>query len=200
MVVIPRKCCLPATTGQRHIGLTVTVTACTRPTHLQGQIQHWEGKWTQISPHPQPRSHLQLILAGKRKLSFLQWTVTGYINHTAKQAPCPGVGGQHKTNSMVFCLFVCLFACLLLGGGLRAVWTFCFILLGFGFFYLCLIDIFWLIILIFFFCCYLGFVSVLFYERESTLNWVDGEVERIWEVLGEGRKHNQNVLYDIFFN
>lgn len=69
------------------------------------------GKWTQIPPHPQPRSHLQLILAGKTRVSFLQRTVTGCINHTVKQAPCPGVGGQHKMNCMGSS--VCLLACFL---------------------------------------------------------------------------------------
>lgn len=47
--------------------------------------------------------------AGKGNVSFLPWSVSGYIDYTLGQAPCPAVIGQHKTNSMVlysvsFCL------------------------------------------------------------------------------------------------
>lgn len=54
-----------------------------------------------------PRSYLQFISSGKKKISFLVWSVTVYINHTLGQALGPGVVGQYKINS-IFLLFVFL--------------------------------------------------------------------------------------------
>lgn len=73
------------------------------------------GEWNKGS-HSSPRSYLQLIPAGKGKTGFLQWSLTGFINHNSGQCPCPGVGGQHKTNPVIF------------------LWSFGFILPCFGFF------------------------------------------------------------------
>lgn len=43
--------------------------------------------------------------AGKGKVSFLPWSVSGYIDYTLGQPPCPAVIGQHKTNSMALYIF-----------------------------------------------------------------------------------------------
>ena len=69
---------------------------------------------------PQPRIYLQWIPLGKGKISALQWSVTGYVNHTPQQIP--GVACQHKMVSvicrivaLVFCLTV-LPVCVFVGG------------------------------------------------------------------------------------
>lgn len=55
------------------------------------------GNGTKLSPPTKKLLHL--ITAGNRKISFLQWGVSGnikYINHTPGQAACPKAVGQHK--------------------------------------------------------------------------------------------------------
>ena len=47
----------------------------------------------------------------EREIRFLQWIDIGYINHMLRQAPCPGVAGQHKANSVGF-VFVSLLLCM----------------------------------------------------------------------------------------
>lgn len=75
-----------------------------------------------------------MIPADEGKIHVLQWSVTGLINHTPKQAPCPEAVGQHKTNSMLFsCSFVCVYG----GDG----FLFVFVLLGFFFLHV-LISVF----------------------------------------------------------
>lgn len=44
---------------------------------------------------PQSGNSVQLITARKGKVSFLRWKVTGYSNHTLRQAPCPGAITKH---------------------------------------------------------------------------------------------------------
>ena len=51
------------------------------------------------SGHKVPPSTKKLA---KKKIIFLQWSDTGYINHIPKQALCSGVGSQHKINFMIF--------------------------------------------------------------------------------------------------
>lgn len=41
---------------------------------------------------PQPRSCLQLVIAGRQNIGFLQGSDIGCINHIPVQAPCSGVG------------------------------------------------------------------------------------------------------------
>lgn len=45
----------------------------------------------------------------QRKITFLQQSLTQYTNHTSGQASCPAVDDQHKSNSVVFGGFICLF-------------------------------------------------------------------------------------------
>lgn len=54
----------------------------------------------------------QLILTEEREISFLQWSVHGFTNHTPGQGVLPGKAVQHKIDFMCyFCLFVCLCVC-----------------------------------------------------------------------------------------
>lgn len=77
--------------------------------HTQGLHKSKPDKipaWRKAIP-PLTRSYLWLIPTGKGKINFLQLSVTGCINHTPKQAPWPGVGGQHTMDTQfwgAFCL------------------------------------------------------------------------------------------------
>lgn len=57
-----------------------------------------------------------LRVYGRGKLGFLQWSNTGYINHTPRQASGSEVVDQHKSNSVGFAcvcfLLLLLFCCL----------------------------------------------------------------------------------------
>lgn len=61
-----------------------------------------------------------VITSVKGKVSFAQWSITGFINHTPTQATCQGLVGKHKMNSMYFCelliflTFFMSFCCLFL--------------------------------------------------------------------------------------
>lgn len=46
------------------------------------------------------------------KISFLQWSVTGNINHTARQTWCSGIVAQHTTGSMDFWCTFCFGFCI----------------------------------------------------------------------------------------
>lgn len=43
---------------------------------------------------------IKKLCTGRGKVSSLPWILPGYINHTAGQAPCPEIGGRHKTNGI----------------------------------------------------------------------------------------------------
>lgn len=61
-----------------------------------------------------------VISSVKGKVSFAQWSITRFINHTPTQATCQGLVGKHKMNSMYFCelliflTFFMSFCCLFL--------------------------------------------------------------------------------------
>lgn len=71
---------------------------------------------------------------------FSPMSVTGYINHTPGQSQCPGVVGQHKTNSKVlfasFGLVLSFFSALLVFCLLILIFSFvaCFCFVSFCFF------------------------------------------------------------------
>lgn len=47
----------------------------------QSNSHHWEGEVDRDS-HSWPRNYLQLMSDDNRKANFLQWSITGYINHS----------------------------------------------------------------------------------------------------------------------
>lgn len=61
-----------------------------------------KGKWAKS--HPESWSYLQLMSAGRGKISLLQWSDTGYINLTPGQVPCSRIVSQHKMDSMLLLL------------------------------------------------------------------------------------------------
>lgn len=61
-----------------------------------------------MASHPSPGNCAKIVPSGKRKISFLQWNLTGYINCTLGQTPGPGVVGQYTTKSLVILLNFCL--------------------------------------------------------------------------------------------
>lgn len=71
----------------------------TKPVQVQAR---WgpspkRGKWT-WDPTTTQEDILRVKPTNKGKISFCQWTLPGYINHTTGQAACTQVVGQHKTN------------------------------------------------------------------------------------------------------
>lgn len=60
--------------------------------------KHWEEKWRQ-SPTPNPGK-----LFSNWKISFLQWSIIGYIIHTPGQASCSGEVGQYETHIVNYLL------------------------------------------------------------------------------------------------
>ena len=46
-------------------------------------------------------------------MSMFQWSVTGYINHTSRQALCSEVVGQHERESVWSGVCVCVCVCVL---------------------------------------------------------------------------------------
>lgn len=76
------------------------MTACTRPSQAQATQ---DPKMKEGKSHPEPRSHLQKIASERRKISFLQWSDVGCINHTA----CSGEVGQHKLHAGFIVITVC---------------------------------------------------------------------------------------------
>lgn len=44
---------------------------------------------------------IKKLCTGRGKVSSLPWILPGYINHSAGQALCPEIGGQHKTNGIL---------------------------------------------------------------------------------------------------
>jgi hypothetical protein len=105
----PRKQCLPDTTGLIQYGLTETATVCTVPSYVQAsQIPRMKEKNGLKPPSPPPRSFYKLIPAGRGKISFLQWSHPGFINHTLEQAPYLEAVDQHK---MCVCVCVCVCVC-----------------------------------------------------------------------------------------
>lgn len=67
-----------------------------------------DGKWIQ-SPSPNQEAICK-ITAGKGEISFLQWSLTGFISHTPGWAPCLQVLIRLTQN-------VCRFLCSLFGSG-----------------------------------------------------------------------------------
>lgn len=81
-----------------------------RPVQVQTRQLPALRRGSRYKDPPQPRIYLQWILLGKGRISALQWSVSGYVNHTPRH--CPGIDGQHRTDSMVFVLFsVLLISC-----------------------------------------------------------------------------------------
>lgn len=79
--------------------------------------QHWgPGEWI-------TKKLFELIPAGKWQISFIQWSVTGCINHTPGQASSPVID-LHKTKSMDLELL-----------GVLGERDFYFVLFCFGFFF-----------------------------------------------------------------
>lgn len=79
-----------------------TMAAHAKPAQVQARRgpSTEQGKQTQVPTH----NLIKLpAVDSKGEINFLQWTLTGYINHTSRQSPCPGVVGQHKMDSAVFC-------------------------------------------------------------------------------------------------
>lgn len=62
---------------------------CTRSSQIKSQQRGWE-----VSPLN--NKQLEVDSFWEQKISFLQGRRTEFINHTAGQAPCSGVVGQHK--------------------------------------------------------------------------------------------------------
>ena len=115
----------------------------------------------------------RLVPVSQWKISFLQYSLTRYINHTLGQAPTPGTKLNGISDSFCFALaFIYLFIfCLCFEfpfGGVSCV-------------------------LFLFLCC------SKVRERKGTWSWVIKEVERIWEESGEV-KYDQNISYEIFFS
>lgn len=97
-------------TPRRPSQLTETLARCTRPAPTQTRQGHSteKGKRTQ-GPTPHQKNYLQLILE-KGKLSFLQWSVTGYMDHPLFQA-CAW-HRQCKSSSVGFCCCcLCVHVC-----------------------------------------------------------------------------------------
>lgn len=42
-------------------------------------------------------------MAGKKKIPFSPWSITGYVHYTPGQTPHPGLVVPHKTDSTIFC-------------------------------------------------------------------------------------------------
>lgn len=82
--------------------LTETMVACTGNVQVQDRWGLSETGRKTWSPNPKPRRCLYWHLLIKEKNSLLQWSVTGYQNHTQGHTPCPAIDGQLKTNLMVF--------------------------------------------------------------------------------------------------
>lgn len=83
--------CWVTASPREHTG---SVTACRRTTQVQ--IKHnpsSEESECMRSPTPSLETICNGCLLGKEKISFLQWRITGYIDHTLSQASCPGVVG-----------------------------------------------------------------------------------------------------------
>lgn len=93
----PRKQCLGVTTGLMHIAIQ------TLWHHAQGLLgpdsaEVGSGRWF-------PSLTKKLSATGtwcNRKISVLQRSPAGHINHTSGHAPSPEVVGQHRTNAMAF--------------------------------------------------------------------------------------------------
>lgn len=98
-----------------------------------------------------------LLIVKKKKISFVQRSVTGYTNHTPEQAQHPEAVDQHKKNSMSF----------------TVDFFFCFIRVCF--------DILIFVLLGFFIC----FDFLFLWALERTKCLLGKEVERIWEEFGE---------------
>lgn len=112
--------------------------------------------------------------AGKGKVSFLSWSVSGYIDYTLGQATCPAVIGQHKTNSMA--LYIVSF-CLI---GLLSV-----LILIFAFLW----EVLGLFVCLFLLCG-------LFFERKGTKQHEVGWGRKWeWGRIGEV-ENNQNIIYE----
>jgi hypothetical protein len=66
-------------------------------------------------------------------MSMFQWSVTGYINHTSRQALCSEVVGQHERESVwsgvcvCVCVCVCVIFCLFNCSMLIEFILFCFL-------------------------------------------------------------------------
>ena len=65
-----------------------------------------------IGSHPFSRSSLQLVLAGKGKVTFLQWSLTVYISHILPRNCWPT---QNKLNAIFCRLFVSFYFVLMKG-------------------------------------------------------------------------------------
>lgn len=115
--------------------------------------------------------------AGKGNVSFLPWSVSGYIDYTLGQAPCPAVIGQHKTNSMV--LYSVSFCLIGLSSVLILIFVFSWEVLGL------------------FVCLFL--LCGLFFKREGAKEHEVGWGWK-WELgrIGD-RGNNQNVIYENVF-
>lgn len=77
------------------------------------------------SEHGVPDLTEKIFASGKEKICFLQQNTTGNMSHIPGQDIYPGVFGQHKTNSMVFCgLFVTF--CSVVGTFIKLIHLFVF--------------------------------------------------------------------------
>lgn len=71
---------------------------CAQPVQTRQNSQHYKEE-VDTRCIPSPRSYLQSMLICEGNASFLQWRVTGPIEHILEQA---SVVGQNKTDSTFF--------------------------------------------------------------------------------------------------
>lgn len=125
-----------------------------------------KGKWKQSSTPSQ--SYLQLIAVEKGGgvwISFLKWSLTGFMYHTQGQSPFPGTSIWPAQNGL--CVYVVVV-----------------VLICFG-----------LIIFLYFSLLVLNFIFVILCLRNRKGTWSKierwGRSERSWE----GEEYDQNILY-----
>lgn len=86
----------------------------------------WDGKWTQ-SPIDNQENFCNWYLLEKKILFSPVWrhNGTGLVNHTPKQAPRPGIVGQHRIDSVFFMSFLFYFVPTAFFFLFICSWTFC---------------------------------------------------------------------------
>lgn len=137
----------------------------------QTKSQQREGE-VGMDSQPSPQSYLQLIPAGREKISFSQRSDTGYINHTQVG---PMLRSSWLTQNGLHWFLLFLFSVV---GGIF-LFVFCCLFLG-GVFIL--------------FSGVVGFFILFCLGRVKTWSWVGSEVGRIWEKnLERGKNMIKNM-------
>lgn len=105
-------------------------------------------------------------LLTKQKVSFSQWSVIGYINHTRGQSLYPGKAGKHKMNCIFVHMHVCAGSCFWFVFGIFYITIFSLALRA----SLCDLSCSIFICLFILFCFYFSLIENT--QRERTWNWV----------------------------